>query len=514
MKAIILNQPKDFSIKEIDKPRIKDDEVLIVDEFTGRIMPGRRYSDGLHQAIEAKENVKVKRESKTLATITFQNFFNKYDKKAGMTGTALTEEQEFREIYGMDVVVIPTNKPVQRIDHDDAIYKTKREKMNAVVEDIIKSHEKGQPVLVGTITIEMSEELSAMLKKRGIKHNVLNAKFHEKEAEIISHAGEIGAVTIATNMAGRGTDIKLGKGVPEIGGLAVIGSERHESRRIDNQLRGRSGRQGDPGYSVFYVSFDDELMQRFAGEKLQSFSSYLDDDMAIENKMVSRAIENAQKRVEGQNFDSRKHILEYDDVMRQQREIMYKERDEIMSLDNLDDIIKGMFNQAIEMTIKQYIIDDKHGTIDVDGVLDFVAKNYMLLATMDAKNKDVVKNDPTKLLETLTEICFSQYQMRLNKDIEHEKILNYERSILLGVIDYTWINHIDAMTKLRNGIYLRAYAQKNPLSEYTEEAFYMFEQMKLSIVDMISKNIVHMGIRPGSAAEKNIPSLQLEVEFK
>ena len=493
---------------------VKDDEVLIVDEFTGRIMPGRRYSDGLHQAIEAKENVKVKRESKTLATITFQNFFNKYDKKAGMTGTALTEEQEFREIYGMDVVVIPTNKPVQRIDHDDAIYKTKREKMNAVVEDIIKSHEKGQPVLVGTITIEMSEELSAMLKKRGIKHNVLNAKFHEKEAEIISHAGEIGAVTIATNMAGRGTDIKLGKGVPEIGGLAVIGSERHESRRIDNQLRGRSGRQGDPGYSVFYVSFDDELMQRFAGEKLQSFSNYLDDDMAIENKMVSKAIENAQKRVEGQNFDSRKHILEYDDVMRQQREIMYKERDEIMSLDNLDDIVKGMFNQAIEMTINRCTTHGKHDEVDVDAVLDFVAKNYMLLAEIDAKNKDVVKNDPKKLLETLTEICFSQYQMRLNKDIDHAKIVNYERSVLLGVIDYTWINHIDAMTKLRNGIYLRAYAQKNPLSEYTEEAFYMFEQMKLSIVDMISKNIVHMGIRPGSSAEENIPHLKLEVEFK
>ena len=264
----------------------------------------------------------------------------------------------------------------------------------------------------------------------------------------------------------------------------------------------------------FFVSLDDELMQRFAGEKLQSFSNYLDDDMAIENKMVSKAIENAQKRVEGQNFDSRKHILEYDDVMRQQREVMYKERDEIMSLDNLDDIIKGMFNQAIEMTINRCTTHGKHDEVDVDAVLDFVAKNYMLLAEIDAKNKDVVKNDSKKLLETLTEICFSQYQMRLNKDIDHAKIVNYERSVLLGVIDYTWINHIDAMTKLRNGIYLRAYAQKNPLSEYTEEAFYMFEQMKLSIVDMISKNIVHMGIRPGSSAEENIPHLKLEVEFK
>ena len=493
---------------------IRNAKIMIIDQFTGRVMPGRAYSDGLHQAIEAKEGVPIKEETETRATITYQNFFRLFNKLAGMTGTAKTEEEEFMMIYNMRVIEIPTNKPVIRDDRNDKIYSTKTNKFKALCAEVVARHSYGQPILIGTVSVETSETLSKMLDRRGIRHNTLNAKNHAKEAEIIARAGQMGAVTIATNMAGRGTDIKLGKGVAEIGGLAVIGSERHESRRIDNQLRGRSGRQGDPGYSVFYVSFDDELMQRFAGEKLQSFSSYLDDDMAIENKMVSRAIENAQKRVEGQNFDSRKHILEYDDVMRQQREIMYKERDEIMSLDNLDDIIKGMFNQAIEMTIKQYIIDDKHGTIDVDGVLDFVAKNYMLLATMDAKNKDVVKNDPTKLLETLTEICFSQYQMRLNKDIEHEKILNYERSILLGVIDYTWINHIDAMTKLRNGIYLRAYAQKNPLSEYTEEAFYMFEQMKLSIVDMISKNIVHMGIRPGSAAEKNIPSLQLEVEFK
>ena len=493
---------------------IRNAKIMIIDQFTGRVMPGRAYSDGLHQAIEAKEGVPIKEETETRATITYQNFFRLFNKLAGMTGTAKTEEEEFMMIYNMRVIEIPTNKPVIRDDRNDKIYSTKTNKFKALCAEVVARHSYGQPILIGTVSVETSETLSKMLDRRGIRHNTLNAKNHAREAEIIARAGQMGAVTIATNMAGRGTDIKLGKGVAEIGGLAVIGSERHESRRIDNQLRGRSGRQGDPGYSVFYVSFDDELMQRFAGEKLQSFSSYLDDDMAIENKMVSRAIENAQKRVEGQNFDSRKHILEYDDVMRQQREIMYKERDEIMSLDNLDDIIKGMFNQAIEMTIKQYIIDAKHGTIDVDGVLDFVAKNYMLLATIDAKNKDVVKNDPTKLLETLTEICFSQYQMRLNKDIEHEKILNYERSILLGIIDYTWINHIDAMTKLRNGIYLRAYAQKNPLSEYTEEAFYMFEQMKLSIVDMISKNIVHMGIRPGSAAEKNIPSLQLEVEFK
>ena len=493
---------------------IRNAKIMIIDQFTGRVMPGRAYSDGLHQAIEAKEGVPIKEETETRATITYQNFFRLFNKLAGMTGTAKTEEEEFMMIYNMRVIEIPTNKPVIRDDRNDKIYSTKTNKFKALCDEVVARHAYGQPILIGTVSVETSEILSKMLDKRGIKHNTLNAKNHAKEAEIIARAGQKGAVTIATNMAGRGTDIKLGKGVPEIGGLAVIGSERHESRRIDNQLRGRSGRQGDPGYSVFYVSFDDELMQRFAGEKLQSFSNYLDDDMAIENKMVSKAIENAQKRVEGQNFDSRKHILEYDDVMRQQREIMYKERDEIMSLDNLDDIIKGMFNQAIEMTINRCTTHGKHDEVDVDAVLDFVAKNYMLLAEIDAKNKDVVKNDSKKLLETLTEICFSQYQMRLNKDIDHAKIVNYERSVLLGVIDYTWINHIDAMTKLRNGIYLRAYAQKNPLSEYTEEAFYMFEQMKLSIVDMISKNIVHMGIRPGSSAEENIPHLKLEVEFK
>ena len=316
---------------------VKDDEVLIVDEFTGRIMPGRRYSDGLHQAIEAKENVKVKRESKTLATITFQNFFNKYDKKAGMTGTALTEEQEFREIYGMDVVVIPTNKPVQRIDHDDAIYKTKREKMNAVVEDIIKSHEKGQPVLVGTITIEMSEELSAMLKKRGIKHNVLNAKFHEKEAEIISHAGESGAVTIATNMAGRGTDIVLEDGVAELGGLKIIGTERHESRRIDNQLRGRAGRQGDPGESKFYLSLEDDLMRLFGSERMISIYNALGipEGEEIQHKTISKTIEKAQKKIENNNFGIRKNLIDNDRVNNEQREVMYKERRRVLDGDDL-----------------------------------------------------------------------------------------------------------------------------------------------------------------------------------
>ncbi len=339
---------------------VKDDEVLIVDEFTGRIMPGRRYSDGLHQAIEAKENVKVKRESKTLATITFQNFFNKYDKKAGMTGTALTEEQEFREIYGMDVVVIPTNKPVQRIDHDDAIYKTKREKMNAVVEDIIESHAKGQPVLVGTITIEMSEELSAMLKKRGIKHNVLNAKFHEKEAEIISHAGEIGAVTIATNMAGRGTDIVLEDGVAELGGLKIIGTERHESRRIDNQLRGRAGRQGDPGESKFYLSLEDDLMRLFGSERMISIYNALGipEGEEIQHKTISKTIEKAQKKIENNNFGIRKNLLDYDRVNNEQREVMYKERRRVLDGDDMKESVLGMMKETVANHVYQVISDE------------------------------------------------------------------------------------------------------------------------------------------------------------
>jgi len=492
---------------------IRNAKIMIIDQFTGRVMPGRAYSDGLHQAIEAKEGVPIKEETETRATITYQNFFRLFNKLAGMTGTAKTEEEEFMMIYNMRVIEIPTNMPVIREDKTDKIYSTKTNKFKALCDEVEARHSYGQPILIGTVSVETSEVLSKMLDKRGIRHNTLNAKNHAKEAEMIARAGQLGAVTIATNMAGRGTDIKLGKGVPEIGGLAVIGSERHESRRIDNQLRGRSGRQGDPGYSVFYVSFDDDLMQRFAGEKLQSFSNYLEDDMAIENKMVSKAIENAQKRVEGQNFDSRKHILEYDDVMRQQREIMYKERDEIMSSDNLDDIIKGMFSQGIDMIIKKCTTYDKHETIDVDAVLDYVSKNYMLKCSATGQNKDTVEHDAKKLSEILTEVCFKQFQMRISDSADPEQVLRYERSILLGVIDYSWINHIDAMTKLRNGIYLRAYAQKNPLSEYTEEAFYMFEQMKMSIVDVISKNIVRLGIQPGSAQDRNMPQLNLEIKF-
>ena len=492
---------------------IRNAKIMIIDQFTGRVMPGRAYSDGLHQAIEAKEGVPIKEETETRATITYQNFFRLFNKLAGMTGTAKTEEEEFMTIYNMRVIEIPTNMPVIREDRSDKIYSTKTNKFKALCDEVEKRHSYGQPILIGTVSVETSEVLSQMLDKRGIRHNTLNAKNHAKEAEIIARAGQLGAVTIATNMAGRGTDIKLGKGVPEIGGLAVIGSERHESRRIDNQLRGRSGRQGDPGYSVFYVSFDDELMQRFGGEKLQSFTQYLDDDDVIENKMVSKAIENAQKRVEGQNFDSRKHILEYDDVMRQQREIMYQERDEIMSAENLDEIIKGMFAQGIDIIIKKCTKHDKHDVIDVDAVLEYVGKNYMLKCSVTAQNKDQVEHDAEKLSQILSEVCFKQFQMRISDSADPQQVLKYERSILLGVIDYSWINHIDAMTKLRNGIYLRAYAQKNPLSEYTEEAFYMFEQMKMSIVDVISKNIVRLGVQPGSAQDRNIPQLNLDIKF-
>lgn len=495
---------------------IRNAKIMIIDQFTGRVMPGRAYSDGLHQAIEAKEGVPIKEETETRATITYQNFFRLFNKLAGMTGTAKTEAEEFRLIYNMRVIEIPTNKAVIRDDRNDKVYPTEVAKFKALCKEVEQRNSYGQPILIGTTSVETSEVLSKMLTKRGIKHNVLNAKNHAKEADIIALAGQKGAVTIATNMAGRGTDIKLGEGVADIGGLAVIGSERHESRRIDNQLRGRSGRQGDPGYSVFYVSFEDELMQRFAGERLEAFKDWVDEEEAIEVKMITKAIEGAQKRVEGQNFDSRKNILQYDDVMRQQREIMYKERDSIMAQDNLDDIIKGFFEQSIEANIRMYTVNSEKGDgkIDVQGLVEHIAKNYMLLVDVKPTNCEVMEDNPKKLLDTLTELVYNQYNSRFNKELEPEKRLDYERSILLGVIDFTWINHIDAMTKLRNGIYLRAYAQKDPLQEYTAEAFYMFEQMTSSIADTIARNIVHMGVRPGSEAEQNIPHLTMELTFK
>ncbi len=494
---------------------IRNASIMIIDQFTGRVMPGRAYSDGLHQALEAKEGVPIKEETVTLATITYQNFFRLFNKLAGMTGTAKTEEEEFRTIYNMRVVEIPTNKPVIRDDKPDLVFAKQSAKYKAICDEVERRHSYGQPVLLGTVSVETSELLSKMLNKRGIKHNVLNAKNHAKEALIIEKAGVMGAVTIATNMAGRGTDIKLGEGVPELGGLMVIGSERHESRRIDNQLRGRSGRQGDPGCSLFFVSFEDELMQRFANEKMKErMGSFLEDE-AIESKMVTKSIENAQKRVEGQNFDIRKQLLQYDDVMRQQREIMYKERDDIMSQTDLGPIVKGMFEQAVENTVRQFTKHDgKKEHVDVDGALNYISKNYMLLATLVAKNKEVVEHDAKKLTNSLSEIVYLQYQNRFNKDLPAEIKLDYERRILLGVIDHTWINHIDAMQKLRNGIYLRAYAQRDPLQEYTEEAFYMFEEMTKSISQDITRNIVHMGIAPGSEQEKQIPSVQIELEFK
>ena len=495
---------------------IRNAKIMIIDQFTGRVMPGRAYSDGLHQAIEAKEGVPIKEETETRATITYQNFFRLFNKLAGMTGTAKTEEEEFRLIYNMRVIEIPTNQPIIRDDRNDRIYMTKDGKYRALCEEVERRNGYGQPILIGTTSVETSEILSKMLNKRNIKHNVLNAKNHGKEAEIIMHAGQIGAVTIATNMAGRGTDIKLGKGVPEIGGLAVIGSERHESRRIDNQLRGRSGRQGDPGYSVFYVSFEDELMQRFAGERLQKLAGRLDPDDAIENKMVTKSIEGAQKRVEGQNFDARKNILQYDDVMRQQREIMYSERDSIMAEEDLAPIIKGFFKQAISDTVRSFTSLDNKGNphIDVEGVVDKVAKSYVLLTEIKPVHPETVEQEADRLIDTLTEVIFNQYNSRYNSDVTTLDRLQYERSILLGVIDFTWINHIDAMSKLRSGIYLRAYAQKDPLQEYTEEAFYMFEQMTAAIADTIAQNIIHMGVKPGSPQERAIPQLELELTFE
>ncbi|MFR7592891.1 MAG: preprotein translocase subunit SecA [Longibaculum sp.] len=494
---------------------IRNASIMIIDQFTGRVMPGRAYSDGLHQAIEAKEGVPIKEETVTLATITYQNFFRLFNKLAGMTGTAKTEEEEFRTIYNMRVIEIPTNRPVIRDDKADLVFATQKAKYKAICDEVEKRHSYGQPILLGTVSVETSELLSKMLNKRGIRHNVLNAKNHAKEALIIEKAGVMGAVTIATNMAGRGTDIKLGEGVPEIGGLMVIGSERHESRRIDNQLRGRSGRQGDPGCSLFFVSFEDELMQRFASERIQQFTSNILEDEVIENKMVTKAIEGAQKRVEGQNFDIRKQLLQYDDIMRQQREIMYKERDDIMSQEDLGNIVKGMFDQSVEFTVRSFTKQDgKNDIVDVDGVLNYISKNYMLLATLKAHNKEEIENNPEKLSKSLSEVVYMQYQNRFNKDLPPEIKLDYERRVLLGVIDHTWINHIDAMQKLRNGIYLRAYAQKDPLQEYTEEAFYMFEEMTKSIAQDIARNIVHMGVAPGSEQEQQIPAVQIELEFK
>ena len=474
---------------------VKDDEVLIVDEFTGRIMPGRRYSDGLHQAIEAKEHVKVKRESKTLATITFQNLFNKYAKKSGMTGTALTEEKEFREIYGMDVVEIPTNMPVIRVDMEDAVYKTQREKFRAVCDEVERAHAKGQPVLVGTITIEVSEHLSSMLKKRGIKHNVLNAKFHEMEAEIVAQAGQHGAVTIATNMAGRGTDIKLDDEARAAGGLKIIGTERHESRRIDNQLRGRSGRQGDPGESRFYISLEDDLMRLFGSERLMNVFNALgvEDGEQIEHKMLSSAIEKAQEKIESNNFGIRKNLLEYDQVMNEQREIIYEERRKVLDGESMRDSIYHMINEYVENMVDTEISADQ----DPED-WDLTALNVTLKNTIPmiegVTPEDVKKREEKKLKQFLKEKAVEAYEMKETEFPEPEHLREVERVVLLKVIDAKWMDHIDDMDQLRQGIGLQAYGQRDPKIEYKMLGYQMFDDMTKAITADTIRTLFHIKI--------------------
>ena len=462
---------------------VKDDEILIVDEFTGRIMPGRRYSDGLHQAIEAKEHVKVKRESKTLATITFQNFFNKFDKKCGMTGTALTEEREFRNIYGMDVVEIPTNKPIARIDHQDAVYKTKKEKYKAVCDEVEETYKKGQPVLVGTVNIDTSELLSGMLKRRGIPHNVLNAKYHELEAQIVAGAGVHGSVTIATNMAGRGTDIKLDEESRKLGGLKIIGTERHESRRIDNQLRGRSGRQGDPGESRFYISLEDDLMRLFGSEKIMSMFNALgvQDGEQIEHKMLTSAIEKAQKKIEGNNYGIRENVLKYDEVMNEQREIIYKERRQVLDGESMKDVslkkIRDIVSQVVDRTIS-----DEQAPEDWDFAQLNIELRSIIPLTEYMPSADETKNmKKAELKETLTEMALQAYADKESEFPDPESMREAERVVLLKTIDRKWMDHIDDMDQLRQGIGLQAYAQRDPLNEYKMAGYDMFNEMMASI---------------------------------
>lgn len=475
---------------------VKDDEVLIVDEFTGRIMPGRRYSDGLHQAIEAKENVKVKRESKTLATITFQNFFNKYEKKAGMTGTALTEEQEFREIYGMDVVVVPTNLPIQRIDKNDSIFKTRKEKLNAIVNEIVTAHEVGQPVLVGTITIEASEELSHMLSKKHIEHKVLNAKFHEMEAEIVAQAGQMGAVTIATNMAGRGTDIKLGDGVKELGGLKIIGTERHESRRIDNQLRGRAGRQGDPGESKFYLSLEDDLMRLFGSERLKTIYDTLNipEGEEIEHKTITKFIERAQQKIEGNNFAIRKNLLDFDQVNNDQREVIYAERRRVLDGESMRDVIFKMITETVESCVDHCISDDlapeEWDTKELTQLLTPMIPIAPVTLTEDEKKKGKV----SELKQRLKAEAIALYEAKETEFPEPEHIRELERVILLKVIDRKWMDHIDDMVQLRQGIGLQSYGQRDPVVEYKFAGYDMFQAMTDAIREDTVRALMHIKI--------------------
>ena len=481
---------------------VKDEQIVIIDEFTGRLMEGRRYSDGLHQAIEAKEGVKIQRESKTLATITFQNYFRMYDKLSGMTGTALTEENEFREIYNLDVIVIPTNRPVARIDSSDVVYKNEAGKYKAIINEIATSHEKGQPVLVGTASVDRSEFISSLLKKRGIKHQVLNAKYHAQEAEIVSHAGEFGAVTIATNMAGRGTDIKLGEGVKEVGGLKVIGTERHESRRIDNQLRGRSGRQGDPGASLFFISLEDDLMRIFGSERIQGVIDKLglEEDEAIESKMVTKAIENAQKKVEGNNFDIRKNLLGYDDVMNLQREVIYRERRDVLEGKNLKDQIESMIEEVVKDAVNTHLMGEVVNIEEEIGrLLQYLGDICLPHGRVTVEELANLSNDEisSKLLSIILEL----YK---GKELEfgEEQMREIERVVLLRVVDQKWMAHIDNMDHLKQGMGLRAYKQQDPIQAYQMEGSAMFEEMIEGIKNETVKYLFHVRVERPVEREK------------
>ncbi|MGX9708379.1 preprotein translocase subunit SecA [Laceyella tengchongensis] len=468
---------------------VNEDGVVIVDEFTGRLMYGRRYSDGLHQAIEAKEGLQVQRESMTLATVTLQNYFRLYKKLSGMTGTAKTEEEEFRKIYNMDVYQIPTNRPQLREDLSDVLYKTEEAKFNAVVEEIAQRHAKGQPVLVGTVSIEKSERLSRLLKRRGIPHEVLNAKNHAREAEIVAQAGQRGAVTIATNMAGRGTDIVLGEGVAELGGLHIIGTERHESRRIDNQLRGRSGRQGDPGSSQFYLSLSDDLMRRFGGENLESMLERLGlpEDQPIEGKMFSRAVANAQRKVEANNFDARRWVLQYDDVLNQQREVIYKQRREVLESDDLKDVVLNMAKAAIENIVQVHTSEDLEEEWNLEAIVEYANNN--LLPEGRLTEEDLEGKDPLEMVDDIFEEVKKYYQER-QEELGNERLQEFSKVVILRAVDRKWMDHIDAMEQLRQGIHLRAYGQDNPLRAYQFEGFAMFEAMIQEIQEEIVKYVM------------------------
>ncbi|TXC90994.1 preprotein translocase subunit SecA [Metabacillus litoralis] len=474
---------------------VDEGQVVIVDSFTGRLMKGRRYSEGLHQAIEAKEGLEIQNESMTLATITFQNYFRMYKKLSGMTGTAKTEEEEFRNIYNMQVVAIPTNKPIARDDKPDLVYRSMEGKFRAVVEDVKQRYDLGQPVLVGTVAVETSELISQLLKKKGVPHHVLNAKQHEKEAEIIETAGHRGSVTIATNMAGRGTDIKLGEGVREVGGLAVIGTERHESRRIDNQLRGRSGRQGDPGATQFYLSMEDELMRRFGSENMMNMMDRLgmDDTQPIQSKIVSRAVESAQKRVEGNNFDARKQLLQYDDVLRQQREVIYKQRFEVLDSDNLRNIVEKMLTSTIQRVVATYTPQSEvEEDWNLEGIIDYMNAN--ILQDGQLSIGDLRRKEPEEMIELISKQALAHYDEK-EADFGEEQMREFEKVILLRAVDSKWMDHIDAMDQLRQGIHLRAYGQNDPLREYQMEGFAMFETMIASIEEDVAKYIMKAQIR-------------------